>query len=772
MSQDMMQALSGSSLLSLSIGTLPAVKAGMNLDANPFASQLALMTGTDAAVTAMFASAPVAPVAGEGDFAAALADIAEPVLAAAPTGDAPAQITPDTPMLKAAPIAVAPAAPIVAALPNEASTSQLIEAALSGAATMTQAAEISAAPRTPEMPGATPASQIFDAPHAAVAQALPHAADVPHLKNLIRVDAPMPIRAQIEPDVESAENVGADGVAPHARPDTVDEGLPGGEATVPFVPASLAPVPAPSPVPQAPVTDLGTTRALTEAARQTPVAQPADTRSGGTQPGIEASTYADRSAAAPAAVTPMPIQAAATVSGAMPAMPVQTTQAISPAAAAVPVAAGAEHVTEVGSAVAVEPPHLRKARLAQAPLEAAQPEIVQPMPHAAAPVAPSAADTRTAAIDASSARSDATTAPAPAAAVAQPRQATPQLLPAGPASPTAPMAMTRDANLSEPAVAQTGEAIETPAFATLQPAGQAQVADTGNRAPTGKLVQAQPQPPVAPAPAADAAAAVTMAMTASAPTQITTPVARSAFSSVTARAPISAATRRTLDAAVPSSRSADALSAQFDLADPTLQPATRTLTAEPLAGLSAEAIPPAWAAALNAVNQPVQQVVGAAAPQAAAQPQVPMHNLAFDAAFVAGIESQITRLIDGGQMVKIQVMPEHLGRIDIEMLAGPDRDQVRIVTEHDAVRDTLASSQQRLEQDLRSQGHRNTEVTVELRQQSTGSQNGSAQQQQQRGQSGTESTLAREGAQRANESGTASDAAPAARRPRGNVRYA
>ncbi|MBA3998937.1 MAG: hypothetical protein C0466_17490, partial [Candidatus Accumulibacter sp.] len=181
-----------------------------------------------------------------------------------------------------------------------------------------------------------------------------------------------------------------------------------------------------------------------------------------------------------------------------------------------------------------------------------------------------------------------------------------------------------------------------------------------------------------------------------------------------------------------------------------------------------EAVPPAWAAALNAVNAQTQPVTGAAAPQAAAQTQLPVHNLAFDAGFVVGIESQIAKLVDGGQMVKIQVMPEHLGRIDIEMLAGPERDQVRIVTEHDAVRDTLVSSQHRLEQDLRSNGQRNTEVTVELRQQSPGTQNGSAQQQQQRGQSGAESASARDAAQRQPSAEQTSDANPAPRRPRGN----
>jgi flagellar hook-length control protein FliK len=121
-------------------------------------------------------------------------------------------------------------------------------------------------------------------------------------------------------------------------------------------------------------------------------------------------------------------------------------------------------------------------------------------------------------------------------------------------------------------------------------------------------------------------------------------------------------------------------------------------------------------------------------------------------------------------MVRMQIMPEHLGRIDIEMLAGPDRHQVRLVTEHDAVRDTLVQSQVRLEQDLRQNGQRNTEVTVELRQQSPGAQGGSAQ--QQRGQSGADSPGNRDTAQRQNGTANADRTTPAPGRSRGNVRYA
>ena len=103
MSQDMMQALSGSSLLSLSIGTLPAGKPGMTLDANPFASQLALMTGSDAAVAGMAPPVAASQAEGEGAFAAALADIGEGAPAATPSGGPAAPALPKIAMPHAAP---------------------------------------------------------------------------------------------------------------------------------------------------------------------------------------------------------------------------------------------------------------------------------------------------------------------------------------------------------------------------------------------------------------------------------------------------------------------------------------------------------------------------------------------------------------------------------------------------------------------------------------------------------------------------------------------
>lgn len=766
MSQDMMQTLSGSSLLSLSIGTLPAVKSGMSLDANPFASQLALMSGTEASVAGMLAPAAVLPGAGEGAFAATLADVAVPGQPSTLAVDGAANILPGAAATSIVPVPVAPAAPVVAPLPEEASASQLIEAALTGAATIAPAPVATPAQaKAPTAPATEPEAPSLPLQTGAqtpvTVQPLPHAADVPHLRNLIRADAPMPIQAQLPAE---AEPVAADGVSPAAprprsRAENSDETIQLETPIVQALPLAIAPVQAPRP--ETPVTDLGTTRIAAEAAPEAP-RQPAALHeaAGPVQPTARAPIN-DPLATAQA---PLGQEAAAAIDPAAPAP-------LAPAPLAVP----AEAVAQVDQPISVEtaapttlsaePPHGRKARLAQAPTEPVQPAIVQPMPMAAvvdAPVvpAPVASEAVAAPIDtlapraARSAPAQQPGIPAPAAAALQ----TGQLISPAPdqaaatlTAPAAPLVQSVEQNVTA--------AAPTSPQGVAQPASQVQA-----------QAQAQIQPqPAAPAQVAEAAEAAPMAMTAPAQAQTAAPASRTNAT----RAPISAPARRMVEGAVQSPRPAEALSALFDLADPGIQPAISSLNAEQGVGPSIEAVPPAWAAALNAVSPQVQQPATVGAPLGAANPaQVPVHNLAFDAGFVAGIESQIARLADGGQMVKIQVMPEHLGRIDIEMLAGPERDQVRIVTEHDAVRDTLVSSQHRLEQDLRANGQRNAEVTVELRQQSPGTQNGSAQQQQQRGQSGAESASARDAAQRANTSDGQADTAPAPRRPRGNVRYA
>lgn len=240
------------------------------------------------------------------------------------------------------------------------------------------------------------------------------------------------------------------------------------------------------------------------------------------------------------------------------------------------------------------------------------------------------------------------------------------------------------------------------------------------------------------------------------------------------RANMSIAGQRAIQAASQAARPAQALGAVFDLADPATQPVSAPSRLAAPGGKSSDIIPPSWAAALNAVISPTtgQSLQELAAPLATGSAETaPLETLAFDADFVGSVETQIARVIGGGQMVRMQISPEHLGRIDIEMLAGPERDHVRITTEHDAVRDTLVQSQVRLEQDLRNGSQRTADVTVELRQQSPGAQGGSAQQQQ-RGQSGQEAGAARDTLARQTAVDAQAESTPAQRRQRGNVRYA
>jgi flagellar hook-length control protein FliK len=772
MSQDMMQALSGSSLLSLSIGTLPAVKPGMNLDANPFASQLALMTGMDGSVAGMIAPVAVAQGAGEGAFATTLADLGEPAPVAPPSGE-PVRVTlPEAPRP-----AVALQAPVIVALPEEASTSQLIEAALSGAATITKA------PRAHDLPHTAPTVTLpmegteaaalpekASSQPALTVQPLPHASEVPHLRNLIRADAPMPIRAQIQAEAETGADIAAPAtpVAVHLREHGESADKPVAGETMPLQAPVIAVAPA-APRPEAPVTDLETTGIAADASLEAPrhAAAPKVADQPKAVP-VAHSAAAPQVAATPlqptnkaaAIVSPQIQSAQPMVDPAIAAQPQLAASLVAPNVEASPVTPSADiaQPEPVASAGArpdptQQAPHVRKAKIMRETVEPVQSHgpdapIVQPIATAAAaPAAPVAAEPAAIAATSPAAPQRTVTDRAPVSAPVS--HAEPGAAPIAPRSLEAPVA----AGAAQPPAEAAPVVGETPA--------------AGDGAPAAAPIEPRQQPtapqvtvPTATAPdASRVAQAAPMPMVAPAQPQATRPQT-------------STPVRRTLEAVVPTPRSADLRSAMMERAEMSIESATSSLAAEPAAPTVTEAVPPAWAAALNAVNAPVQQASGSVAPQAAAQAQLPVHNLAFDAGFVAGIESQIAKLADGGQMVKIQVMPEHLGRIDIEMLAGPDRDQVRIVTEHDAVRDTLVSSQHRLEQDLRSNGQRNAEVTVELRQQSPGTQNGSAQQQQQRGQSGAESASARDAAQRQPSADQTSDANPAPRRPRGNVRYA
>ncbi len=686
MSQDLMQALSGSSILSLSIGTLPAGKQGMSLDANPFASQLALMTGADTAVGGALAPDTDALATGAGAFAAALSELAVPVSRdAAMPAPVAGNVAPSQP---------ATAAPnMLSVLPDDASATQLIEAVLTDAAELI--APVIAAPvadRTPVADKALPVASdpSLPAPQPAVSKPTAPLTLLPRDASVVRpvdaIDASMPAEAVLtpEPATAIAEEVGtlpAETLPPHRRAKADTTALVAD--VVPPVAAPLAPVQLPVADTDVPETDLGTTRIATEAALQAP-----------------------RRAALDAAAT----------------MPTQR--------GAVPPAAGVD-----------------TAPLAQQPWNDAEnsADIIT------APIAPAV---------------EAAANPAPQVAtearVSGTRVATATPAQLSPAPPSPVVAETAD----------TPIATAPMNLATPEPLAAPQAASQTN-ATAAAATPVVPAPIEADMPPAPALAAAAQPVVQQVQAQQVHAGAAPRTSAVAPRTTFTPSARRAIDAAVQSPRPAEALSALFAETEVDLDPVASISRAESGSTSSLGAVPPPWALALNAVNSASLPIPGLTVPLASGNGDTaPAESLAFDASFVANIETQIARVANGDQLVRMQIIPENMGRIEIEMLAGPERDQIRIVTEHDAVRDTLVSSQHRLEQDLRSNAQRPTDVTVELRQQSPGTQNGSAQQQQQRGQSGAEATAAREAAQRQTAADTTADPSPAARRPRGNVRYA
>ncbi|MEZ5709270.1 MAG: flagellar hook-length control protein FliK [Blastomonas sp.] len=204
--------------------------------------------------------------------------------------------------------------------------------------------------------------------------------------------------------------------------------------------------------------------------------------------------------------------------------------------------------------------------------------------------------------------------------------------------------------------------------------------------------------------------------------------------------PVPAATPATVNTPAPRS---ETLSNMQQPAEATLQrsaatarPAARTIPGNPVQNEAN-----GWNTAMAALHNAGQQVqnggqVQAAASSEAAAAAAQNAPVPFDAGFIDRIGQEIAILAKGPNMVKLQLMPENLGRIDIELVSSDHQDQVRIVTESDAVRQTLAGAQNRLEQDMRQANNRQAEISVELRQQqggmagqSSGQQRGGAEQQ-------------------------------------------
>lgn len=123
------------------------------------------------------------------------------------------------------------------------------------------------------------------------------------------------------------------------------------------------------------------------------------------------------------------------------------------------------------------------------------------------------------------------------------------------------------------------------------------------------------------------------------------------------------------------------------------------------------------------LHQAIAQAAHPAPVQASAVPAAAQGMIAFDAGFIDAMGEQIAMAASSGAPVRLIVNPEHLGRIDIEIQPDMDsgQDKIRLTADNESVRQTLASSQARLEADLKQNGQR-ADVQVELRGQTAGSQ--------------------------------------------------
>ncbi len=154
--------------------------------------------------------------------------------------------------------------------------------------------------------------------------------------------------------------------------------------------------------------------------------------------------------------------------------------------------------------------------------------------------------------------------------------------------------------------------------------------------------------------------------------------------------------------------------------------------------------PPMDLAARNAQAEPLanftQQLTrsitapGAAAPATADYVQGP--PIPFDQQFGPRVGSAISAAMNSMAVkdgtLLLQIAPEHLGKLEIAIDQGSDR--LHITTENESVRSAIAQAHGRIEQELRSAGHR-MQVDVAARDSAATSQNGTAGQQHQAGQS-------------------------------------
>ena len=125
---------------------------------------------------------------------------------------------------------------------------------------------------------------------------------------------------------------------------------------------------------------------------------------------------------------------------------------------------------------------------------------------------------------------------------------------------------------------------------------------------------------------------------------------------------------------------------------------------------------------------------GAASPATADYVQGP--PIPFDQQFGPRVGSAISAAMNSMAVkdgtLLLQIAPDHLGKLEIAIDQASER--LHITTENESVRSAIAQAHGRIEQELRSAGHR-MQVDVAARDNAATSQNGTAGQQHQAGQS-------------------------------------
>lgn len=116
-------------------------------------------------------------------------------------------------------------------------------------------------------------------------------------------------------------------------------------------------------------------------------------------------------------------------------------------------------------------------------------------------------------------------------------------------------------------------------------------------------------------------------------------------------------------------------------------------------------------AGIKEVSTAMNRISDVAAVRSAAQASVETF-LDFDTNFIANLAREIGNIAQSRGTARFSLRPEHLGRVDIEIRGGENGDEIKLTTETESVRQFLAQSQSKLEQEARLQGHRLSGVEI------------------------------------------------------------